>query len=238
MHGEHGFNFVENIPVIGHLFPNHLIMSVIIAAILVVLTLIARAQLNRSRKAADAGLIPDSRLTFKNFFEIIAENLYSMTESVMGHHDAKKYFPVIGTLFVFIFTSNIVGLIPGFLPPTDNLNVTLALGIVVFLYFNYLGFKEHGIGYLKHFVGPVWWLFFLMIPIEIISTLIRPVSLALRLRGNISGDHMVLAIFSEKTPVLVPAIFYGLGVFVSFVQAFVFCLLTMVYISLSTAHDH
>jgi F-type H+-transporting ATPase subunit a len=237
MHGEHGFNFVEHLPVIGH-WPNHVVMSILISVVLVLLTWVARVQLGRVRKTPGGGLVPDSKLTFRNFFELVAESLYNMTESVLGRHDAEKYFPVIGSLFVFIFVSNLAGLIPGFLPPTDNLNVTLALGIVVFFYFMALGFKEHGIAYLKHFVGPVWWLFFLMIPIEIISTLIRPVSLAFRLRGNISGDHMVLALFSNMTPVLVPVIFYGLGLFVSFVQAFVFCLLTMVYVQLATAHDH
>jgi len=186
----------------------------------------------------DQGLVPDAKLTYKNFFEIIAESLYGLTENVIGHHDAATYFPVVGTLFVFIFTSNLIGLIPGILPPTENLNTTLALGAFVFIYYNYAGVRAHGIAYFKHFLGPILWLAPLMLIIEIASHLFRPLSLALRLRGNIMGDHVVLGVFSGLVPYLLPVVFYGLGVFVAFIQAFVFCLMTMVYISLSTAHDH
>jgi F-type H+-transporting ATPase subunit a len=168
----------------------------------------------------------------------LAEKLYGLTESVIGHHDAPLYFPVIGSLFVFIFTCNLIGLIPGLLPPTDNMNTTLALGIFVFLYYNYVGLRANGIGYLKHFLGPMLWLAPLMLIIELASHIFRPLSLALRLRGNIMGDHVVLSVFSGLVPYLLPVIFYGIGVFVAFIQAFVFVLMTMVYISLSTAHDH
>lgn len=236
MHG-HSFTWFEMVPGLSAL-PVHVASALFVFTVLVVFTWLARVQLVRVMQGPEQGLIPESKLTYRNFFEIAAENLYALTESVLGHHDAPKYFPLIGTLFVFIFCSNVVGLVPGFLPSTDNLNTTLALGVVVFAYYNYVGFKEHGIGYLKHFVGPVWWLFFLMIPIELVSHLVRPLSLGLRLRGNIMGDHMVLTIFLEKVPYLIPTIFYGLGLFVSFIQAFVFCLLTMVYISLSSSHDH
>lgn len=237
MHEGHGFNWLSLIPGLEHA-PNHVVMAILVAAVLVVTTLIARSQLAGAMKGADGGLVPHSRLSFLNFFEIIAENLYGLTESVIGHHEAPVYYPVIGSMFVFIFTCNIVGLIPGFLPPTDNMNTTLALGAFVFLYYNYAGFKAHGIGYLKHFMGPVLWLAPLMLIIEFAGHLFRPLSLALRLRGNIMGDHVVLSVFSGLVPYLLPVVFYGLGVFVAFIQAFVFCLMTMVYISLSTAHDH
>jgi F-type H+-transporting ATPase subunit a len=217
---------------------NHVVMALVVAAILVVTTVIARAQLSHSMASAEGGLVPDSNWSFKNFFEIIAESLYKLTESVIGHHEAPTYFPIIGTLFVFIFASNIVGLIPGILPPTDNLNTTLALGAFVFIYYNYAGVREHGIAYLKQFMGPLVWIAPLMFIIEIVSHIFRPISLALRLRGNIMGDHIVLHVFSSLVPYVLPVIFYGLGVFVAFIQAFVFCLMTMVYISLSTSHDH
>lgn len=235
------FNWLTLIPGLRELHEqhmNHVAMTLIIAVALIVTTLIARMQLSSAMKTADGGLVPDSKLTFLNFFEIVAENLFKLTESVMGKHDAIRFFPVIGSLFVFIFTCNMMGSIPGFLPPTDNLNTTLALGIFVFLYYNYQGFKEHGIGYLKHFFGPVWWLAPLLLIIELASHVFRPLSLALRLRGNIMGDHVVLGVFSDLVPILLPVVFYGLGVFVAFIQAFVFCLMTMVYISLSTSHDH
>ncbi|MEN9723986.1 MAG: synthase subunit [Pseudomonadota bacterium] len=237
MHGEHGFNWLHLIPGLAHA-PNHVVMAIAISILLVVTTLVARFQLARVMASPDGGMIPPSKWTFRNFFEILAENLFKLTETVLGHHEAPHYFPVIGSLFVFIFVSNLVGLIPGFLPPTDNMNTTLALGVFVFFYYNYVGLKVNGLAYLKHFLGPVLWLGPLMLIIEIASHVFRPLSLALRLRGNIMGDHVVLSIFSDLVPLVVPMIFYGLGIFVAFVQAFVFCLMTMVYISLSTAHDH
>src|SRR6476620_12795963 len=151
MHEEHGFNLLHHIPFFSEL-PLHVGMSIIVAILLIVTTFIARVQLNRVMKGPDGGLIPESKLTYRNFFEIIAESLYKLTESVIGHHDAPVFFPVIGTLFIFIMTCNLVGLIPVFLPPTDNLNTTLALGLFVFVYYNYAGFRAHGIGYFKQFL--------------------------------------------------------------------------------------
>jgi F-type H+-transporting ATPase subunit a len=220
-------------------YPNHIVMALFAAVVLVLTTLVARAQLNAvMRSSQDGGLIPEPKLTYRNFFEIVAESLYKLTENVIGHHDAPIYFPLIGTIFVFIFFSNILGLIPGILPATENMNTTVALGVFVFFYYNYAGFRANGVSYLKHFLGPVWWLAPLMLVIELASHLFRPLSLALRLRGNIMGDHVVLHAFSDLVPFLLPVVFYGLGVFVAFIQAFVFCLMTMVYISMSTAHDH
>lgn len=218
-------------------YPSHVVMAIFAAVVLVLATLVARAQLNAVMRAPDGGLVPESKLTYRNFFEIVAESLFSLTESVIGQHDAPIYFPVIGTLFVFIFFSNILGLIPGVIPSTENLNTTLAVGTFVFVYYNFAGLRAHGLAYLKHFLGPVVWLAPLMLIIELASHIFRPISLALRLRGNIMGDHVVLHVFSGLVPLLLPVVFYGMGVFVAFIQAFVFCLMTMVYISLSTAHD-
>lgn len=237
MHDEHSFTWLSLIPGLGHA-PIHVVTAIFVALVLVLTTAIARGQLTKAVKGPSGGIIPDQKMTMKNFFEIVAEGLYKLTESVMGPHDTPIYFPVIGTLFVFIFASNIIGLIPGFLPPTDNLNTTLALGFFVFIFYNIAGLRAHGLAYLKHFLGPVLMLAPLMLVIELASHIFRPISLALRLRGNIMGDHVVLGIFSGLVPYLLPVIFYGLGVFVAFVQAFVFCLMTMVYISLSTSHDH
>jgi F-type H+-transporting ATPase subunit a len=233
----HGFNWLSLVPGLEHT-SHHVPMAIIVAVILMATTLVARLQLNRVMKSPSGGIIPESKMTYRNFFEIITESLYKLTENVIGHHDAPIYFPIVGTLFVFIFASNLIGLIPGLLPPTDNMNTTLALGAFVFIYYNIAGFKSHGASYLKHFLGPVLWLSPLLLLIELVSHFFRPVSLAFRLRGNIMGDHAVLTSFSELAPYVVPVAFYGLGVFVAFMQAFVFCLMTMVYISLSTAHDH
>jgi F-type H+-transporting ATPase subunit a len=237
MHEEHGFNLLSHLPFFQDL-PNHIGMTILVAVVLIATTWLARVQLMGVMRSSEGGLVPDSKMTYRNFFEIIAESLYKLTESIIGHHDTPIYFPIIGFLFVFIFASNLIGLVPAFQPSTDNLNTTLALGFFVFLYYNYAGFKAHGAGYLKHFLGPVLWLAPLMLVIELASHLFRPLSLALRLRGNILGDHIVLGVFSGLVPYLLPVIFYGLGVFVAFMQAFVFCLMTMVYISLSTSHDH
>ena len=234
---EHGFNWLSLIPGLDVHHYGHVYMAVIVIALVFLGSIIARIQLNAAQKREDQGLVPDHHLSFRNFFEILAEKLYSLAESVMGKHNAEKYFPIIGALFIFILTSNLIGMIPGLLPPTDNLNTTLALGLFVFLYYNYVGLKEGGLAYLKHFAGPVLWLAPLMIIVELASHIFRPISLALRLRGNIMGDHIVLGIFNDLTPYIVPLVFYAIGLFVCLVQAFVFCLMTMVYISLSAHHE-
>jgi len=232
-----GFTWFSFIPGLSE-YPYHLVGSVFVAVLLIITTWIARVQLFRAMQTTDGALVPHSKLTYRNFFELFAESIYKLTQNVIGEKDAPIYFPLIGTLFIYILTSNFLGLIPGSLPPTDNLNTTLALGGFVFLFYNGVGIKTHGFGYIKHFMGPVWWLAPLIGIIELFSHVFRPISLGLRLRGNIMGDHLVLSVFSDLAPYIVPVIFYGLGVFVCLVQAFVFCLLTMVYISLSSSHDH
>ncbi len=238
MHENSGFNLLDYIPFLNQL-PTHVGMSIVVSLALVGSTAVVRMQWIRLlSKDAERILISDASLTYRNFFEIVAESLYQLTELVIGVHHAPIYYPVIGTLFLFVFTSNLIGLVPVFSAPTENLNTTLALGVFVFVYYHYAGFKAHGVAYFKQFFGPVIWLAPLMFFIELSSHLFRPLSLAIRLRGNIMGDHLVLGVFSSLVPYFVPVIFYGLGVFVSFLQAFVFCLMTMVYISLATSHDH
>jgi len=217
---------------------NHIYMTLIVMGLVLFGALIARLQLSKAQKREDAGLIPDSKLTFLNAFDMLTEKLYGLSESVMGANNAEKYFPIIGVLFIFIFISNLIGMVPGIVPSTENLNTTLALGIFVFLYYNYVGIKTSGLHYFKHFLGPVWWLAPLMLVVELASHIFRPISLGLRLRVNIFSDHVVLGIFSGIAPYVIPIIFYGMGIFVCLIQSFVFCLMTMVYISLSSpAHD-
>ena len=237
MHHEHNFTWLSLIPGLDH-YPSHVVISIFIGVFLVIATAVARLQLMARLKSEGEGIIPEPKMTYRNFFEIVSEQLYKMTENVLGEHDAPIYFPVIGSIFIFIFVSNLVGLIPGFPAGTSNMNTTMALGAFVFVYYNYCGLRANGLGYLKHFLGPVLWLSPLMLLIEVASHVFRPLSLALRLRGNIDGDHVVLGVFNGLTPYFIPVVFYGLGLFVCFVQAFVFSLMTMVYISLSTAHDH
>jgi F-type H+-transporting ATPase subunit a len=238
---EKSFLFFDLIPGYDHYIHDPIFGSILIGSILIGTMAVARSQLKKSLVTDAQGekiLIPDAKLTYRNFFEILAEKLHGLTEGVIGKEHTPAFFPIIGFLFVYILLCNLLGLVPGFYPPTENFNMTLALGTFVFIYYNYVGFKSHGPGYLKHFMGPLIWLAPLMLVIELASHVFRPFSLGLRLRANIMGDHVVLDIFSGLVPYLIPVIFYGIGAFVSFIQAFVFCLLTMVYINLATSHDH
>ena len=226
----HSFTWVSVIPGVN-LLPGHVATALIAFALIAFFVLMAR----RQQEAATDRDIPDDSLTLRNLAEFLVQGIIGMTEGVLGHQ-AMKYVPFYGTFFIFILASNLMGLIPGFSPPTANFNVTFALGLLSFVAYNAFGFKEQGVGYLKHFVGPMIWLAPLMIPLELISNLVRPFSLALRLLGNMTGDHTVLEIFTNLTKVVVPVVFYGLGAFVSLVQAFIFTLLSIVYVSLAVAH--
>lgn len=215
---------------------DHILTFAFICILLVIGALIYRAQTANKETA----VVPTKGITFKNITEMYGSFIMTQCRAVLGEKDAPKYFPFVATIFILIFLSNAIGLIPGFLPPTESINTTLALGVFSFLYFNIKGCKELGtLNYLKHFAGPLWYMAILIFPIEIISTCIRPISLALRLYGNMYGDHMVLGTFSSLAPVGVPVVFMLLGLLVSFIQAYVFIMLSMVYVSLATAHhDH
>lgn len=226
------FSWFHYIPGLAQL-PGHIAAAIFVSGILCVFAVFARASLSRHKDY----LVPPSRLSFLNFADVISESLYKLTQMVLGH-DAKEFFPVIGALFLYIFVNNILGLFPGFTPATDNVNTTLACGIFVFIYYNYRGFRASGFAYLKHFFGPVWYMAWLLLPIEIISHVVRPFTLGLRLMGNMSGDHAVLAAFTHMAPYLVPVPVYFLGLLVCFLQAFIFVMLTMVYISMAKATDH
>ncbi len=212
----------------------HVSNAILITAIILVLALMARSKI-KDRVESDEDLVPDGRLTVRNLMELMVSGILKIMEDSMGHV-APRFLYLIGSLAFFILFCNLSGLVPGFAPPTDNLNTTLACALVVFVMYNAYGFKEHGLAYLKHFMGPFWWLAWLMIPIEIISHLARPMSLSLRLFGNIMGDHKVAAIFFMLAPLAVPVFTSVLGLFVSFVQTFVFMLLSMVYISGAIEH--
>lgn len=148
-----------------------------------------------------------------------------------------KYFPVIATFGVLILVSNIMGLVPGLLPPTAHVSVTFALGISSFVYYNYIGIRENGlVGHLKHFAGPIPWLAVLMFPIELISNLVRPMSLGIRLFGNLFGDEQILGTISGLVMWVVPVLVMPLSLFVAFMQTFIFVLLSILYISEVTHH--
>jgi F-type H+-transporting ATPase subunit a len=169
--------------------------------------------------------------------ELVIGGLLSFMERVLGHH-ARAHLPVIGGLVLLIVTANLLGIIPGLFSATANLNMTAGCAIVVFLYYQYIGFRRHGAAYIKHFTGPLWWLAPLMLPIELISHFIRPFTLALRLFANMQGHEIVLIIITLLVPIIAPLPIVFLGIFVSFIQGFVFMLLSMIYIAGAEEEHH
>ena len=193
-----------------------------------------------SRRVAKLGqsVDPEEGLTVRNVAEVLVDGMRRMAEGVLGH-DHERYVPLLAAFFVYILTCNLLGLVPGFLPPTGHFPMTFGLGLVSFAAYNAYGMKAQGAGnHLKHFLGPVIFIAPLMLIIELFSHGFRPISLGIRLFANMDADHKVLGLFTELTHFLIPVAFYVLGTFVSVVQAFVFTMLTAIYISLAVAHDH
>ncbi len=175
----------------------------------------------------------------QNVMEAYVSGVLKMGSDVMGRDKAIKYLPLVATIGLFVGIANIVGIIPGFEAPTANINMPLALALAVFVYYNFEGIRVNGIvNYFKHFLGPVWWLAWLMFPVEIVSHLSRLVSLSFRLFGNIKGDDMFLAVLLMLAPWVLPVIPFGLLTFMAFLQAFIFMMLTFVYIGGAVATEH
>jgi len=174
----------------------------------------------------------------QNVMEAYINGVLSMGTDVMGKENARKYVALVATIGLFVGIANIIGIIPGFEAPSADLNMTLTLALTVFVYYNYVGIKKQGvIKYFKHFMGPVWWLAWLMFPVEIVSHFSRIVSLSFRLFGNIKGDDMFLAVILMLVPWIMPLIPYSLLTFGAFLQAFIFMMLTYVYIGGAIAVD-
>jgi F-type H+-transporting ATPase subunit a len=206
--------------------PVHVTYSWFAMAVIIGLALAARFSL---KKTAPTG--------FQNFFEVIVGGLENYIEEIMGP-EGKHYFKLIAGLFIFILVCNLQGLIPGFDSPTANLNTTLALALCSFTATHYIGVKRHGFGYVKHFLGPMWALAPIMLIIEVISHLARVMSLSFRLFGNMVAKHKLLLVLALLAPYIAPVPILGLGLLVSFVQAGVFTLLTMLYLSGSIEEAH
>jgi F-type H+-transporting ATPase subunit a len=173
----------------------------------------------------------------QNVMEVIIDGLHALLIDTIGEH-GKKFFPLIATLGLFILTANLIGIIPGFESPTANINTNLAMALVVFFSTHVVGVITHGFKYVKQFLGPVWWLIPLMLPIELISHLSRPLSLTFRLFGNIAGEDIVLLVVLLLVPLLVPLPIMFLMIFTSVVQALVFVLLAMMYIGGAMEEAH
>lgn len=203
----------------------HVTYTWLVMLILIVLAFLA----SRSIKTIPSGL--------QNFMEVVISGVEKLIDETMGPK-GRAYFPLIATLALFILVSNLIALIPGFYPPTANLNTNAALALSVFAMTHIVGFKEHGIGYLKHFMGPILLLAPLMFIIEVIGHLARPLSLSLRLFGNMYGHEIVLMIFFALVPFLLPIPMMLMGVLVAFIQTFVFTLLAMIYIAGALEEAH
>jgi F-type H+-transporting ATPase subunit a len=216
---------------------HHVFAALLVLLILVVMSLVARHRV----KNVEQAIIPSPKITLSNLIEVLMSVIMSQMKNIIGE-DYKRHVPLVTTLALFILISNLLGLLPGFVSPMDNLNTTIACGLVVFVYFNFHGLRVHGFNHILHLANPVgaWWGWFLtplLFPVELIGLVVRPFSLGVRLAGNMIGDHKVLFAFSGVLPFLLPLPFYLLGLLVCIIQTIVFCLLTCVYISLHTQEE-
>ena len=219
-------------PLLFHIsgIPPHVINSWVAMIILLSVAVIVRT----SSKTVPAAV--------QNFVEVIVEFFMNLAETSIGHM-GMTFFPLIATLGMYIFVCNFLGLIPGFEAPTSNINATASMAIPVFLATHYYGIKINGFGYIKHFIGPMRSivalpLMILMFFIELIGHLARPLTLSVRLFGNMIAKHKILMILGFLAPWIVPTTILGLGVLVSLIQAFVFVLLTTLYLAGAVEEAH
>jgi F-type H+-transporting ATPase subunit a len=211
--------------------PHNVTYAFLASVILITSALVIR----RSLKMVPTG--------FQNFIEIVVETFLKLSEENIGHRWGKTFFPLVGTLFMFILLCNFMGLIPGFASPTSNINTNIAMAIPVFLATHYYGVKVHGVKYINHFLGPLRSilalpLMILMFIIEFIGHLVRPVTLSVRLFGNMVAKHIILGVLAMIAPLLIPIPILALGTLVSLIQAFVFVLLTTLYLAGAVEEGH
>lgn len=205
--------------------PDYIVMCLFVAALLIILLGLASRRLST---------IPSKR---QSILELIIQTFEGVLTDIIGP-EGKKYLPMIGTVGLFIFTANMIGLAPGFMSPTSKLNVTAGCALTVFVYYHWQGMRAQGVlKYLKHFTGPIPALAPLLLPIEIISHFSRPVSLSLRLFGNIFAEELLIVIIASIVPFVLPLPFMAVAIFTSIIQAFVFVLLACIYIAGAVAHE-
>lgn len=214
-----------------HIVPHYVSYAFLASIILIIVALLIRKSIH---------LVPTG---VQNFIEIMVESLLKLSEDNIGHRWGKYFFPLIGTIGLYILVCNFMGLIPGFTAPTSNINTTASMAIPVFLATHYYGIKAHGIKYINHFLGPIRSLaalplMIMMFFVEFIGHLVRPVTLSVRLFGNMIAKHMILFALGLLAPVIIPVAILGLGVLVSLIQAFVFVLLTTLYLAGAVEEAH
>ena len=249
---EHPFTWYNLLPeALQHAIGDHTFFAVIATIFLVLFAFAARSALAKAQDPA----VPAAEFGSRNIAELLIQLVVNQSDQIIGKQ-GRKYVPFFATFFFFILLSNLLGLLPGFAAPTGNLNTTLGLAICSFIGYNVIGVREQGGTYFKHFIGPMTGLpastilgklaflpvlllsagFFFIL--EIFSHAFRPVSLSLRLFGNMMGDHEVITAFTNLTKIVVPVAFYAMGTLVSVIQAFVFTLLSMIYVALAISHGH
>lgn len=206
--------------------PHNVTYAILASVILVSVALVVRKSLR---------MVPKG---IQNFMESVVEAFLKLSEENIGHHWGKTFFPLIGTLFMFILLCNFMGLIPGFSSPTSDINTNAAMAIPVFLATHYYGLRVHGLKYIKHFLGPIWWLSPLMFVIEFIGHLVRPLTLSVRLFGNMMAKHIILVVLAGLAPWIIPTVILALGTLVGLIQAFVFVLLTSLYLAGAVEEGH
>jgi len=212
----------------GHAaIPDHLVMSLFVVSLLLVIFIPVGLSLREENPSR-----------FQVFIEQLVGGLRGMVEAQVGHGAGDRYLALIGAFTLFIFTSNVMGLFFFLNPPTANVNVTFGLAGISFVLYNAIGIKKHGVSYIKHFLGPIWWLTPLFFVIELISHAARWLSLGLRLFGNMTGEHMVSGVFNRLVPLLAPLPIMALGLFAAVIQTFIFIMLTTVYIAGAEAEEH
>ncbi|MGP8247380.1 MAG: F0F1 ATP synthase subunit A [Bryobacteraceae bacterium] len=204
---------------------NFITMELLVVVLMMLLFALIRARLSTDK--------PDK---LQQSFEVTYEFLRDQAEDYVPHH-AGKYLPFFGTIFLFVLFSNLIGVVPGFESPTMYVYVTVGCAVAVFVHYNAMGLSANGLGYLKHFVGPSWGLAILMIPIEIVSNLARPLSLSVRLFANMFAGEQVTTVFLGLTKFVVPVAFMGLHIFVALIQAYIFALLSMIYVGGAVSHE-
>ncbi|MGH9440047.1 MAG: F0F1 ATP synthase subunit A [Terriglobia bacterium] len=211
----------------AHPIPNYVAGEVLIILIIIVGAIILRSRLSVERPGK-----------FQMLMEWVVEFTRNMADEVVGEQ-GRPYVALVGTLGIFIILCNLMGLIPGLESPTAHGAVPLGCAVVVFLHYNYQGIRHHGVlGYLKHLCGPMMILAFLMFPVEIFSNVLRLLSLSVRLWANMLVGGMLETIFTNMIPIAVPAVFMGLHVFESLLQAYIFMILPLLYISLAVMEEH
>jgi F-type H+-transporting ATPase subunit a len=214
------------VPDPAHPWADWLTIEIVVALFIIVLFAFLRSRLSVDRPGK-----------LQHCFELVYEFIHAQAEEVIGH-GSKRFLAFFGTIFIFVLFMNLVGIIPTLASPTMFPVVPAGLAIATFIYYNAVGVRANGVGYVKQFLGPMLWLAPIMLPIEIVSHFARPLSLTIRLYANMFAGEQVTTTFLGLTYLVIPAIFMALHVFVSVLQAYIFALLAMIYVGGAVAHEH